>query len=1552
MADNMQKLGLDATELIASLTNATNVFKAHNNAIDDVVISYVDYNKKGEAVKATGKMILESGQAVDVMLRKQKGAWDAQVTGIDNYTKAMRDAAAATKMQAGAGDAQNFMKMAGIPNAAGLKAALMDSFRTVQQDLAKAIGGTEGGSKIADEIFGKMKNGVIEVESDIRRRLIQGALADVLRLSERIAAAQSAATKTTPVAPVGPSSMTAGELGSIRSQVTTIFPIDKNAALSSIASYQAAVNSLLSSVARGKLTMQEFNSLFTSVKQNPTGDFAGQNQQLAMVQQSIQKVIIGYNAMKNSANQAGQAGSQAGRSLFVSFEQFVKLLEVQVIHRIFGNLITTMQQSIGKAAELKVKIAEVLTISQGSGLNNEGMSAFIRQRSDEFNRPQTDITEGLYQAFSNQIIKSAADLQTFDQALRLSRITVSSVADSVNLLSSVMRSYNLSNVQAEGVVNSLFKAVELGRFRVSELADTFGRISVIGSQLGVGHNELLAIMAQLTITGLKASEAETQISAMMNAFMRPSEGMKQVLRSWGFESGEAALRTMTLTNAIARLYQEAQSGRVNLSELIPNIRAMRGIVGARDSGAIARTQSEIENAAPSANRADSLVRENEGTKFQQEIEKIRNLFLDAGSTIAKEIQAMAAPWGGLSEVVKSTSSAMGEFAKAGLTGLGILNSLLGIIKPLGGDLGTLVKVYIDYKITVMAVNTVTSAAIAINSVWAALQMELTSVTGLSTRATVLDRLARLTSAAATTTQSAALAQYSAFTASSTALTEVAAASQTRLAIATRLSAAAWALTPYALIGVGIAVLTGQADALYNRLLRLTEVAERFGEAAKVATETQKEFDKDLNSRISERERNFTNTLTSVGRRAGEVFADLTSQSNRLIDAQKAVVANTTENMRVAFRGISDEMRKVMSDIDRKITEARSGIKESLRKSLAFGDRDQSDAFRRQLDALGRKPEIVNPIDMSGQEGMMRYMQEAAKFRIEEQQFNVQKQLIQQRINVLLQQGNELAANGDEESMQSARRKFEEIRRLTEQSFQLQTEHNRRGAEFSALGGVPGLPGAIINYQVPLQQLQRELDQLTVSENAAEAAHRQRLERGAQVAEAQRVQERARQQLLNDSIRQLEQFNIMNAQGNELRQRFRGNEGMSHFNEDWAAMRARLQEAMDGGNFSLEARTQVSTNLMTQYGALRLRLEQEQNAVSIRNEQNISNQRLENLQRLRQEAVATESAFNQSRSQFVRDVPANLQTMTTQVRDAIGLLTGANGMFDPRGQTPTAMAIRRDQGAFTRTLPEVEAAQNAFRRAQGTDEEADAFTRLRAAIEATDSAYRAVFQRAGPNTIGRSDTTGDSLRDTPTNLRQNAEALATHYAAMQAANQQLQQTQATMGGLQGDVGRAANLLGPAAQGVQALGGAAGQQAPAVRSFAEATRFLADQLERLRPAAVGPALPQPGPPPIEGFANGGLIGGKFNSFGPDNRLVSARDGEFIVQPEAASRFYSQLVAINSGRMPSFSSGGQVGSSVTNVGDISINVHDSGDPNATARAVLGVLRRETRRGNGGKL
>src|SRR6185369_8995035 len=97
MADNVDKLGLDASDLIAALSQVTNMLKQHTAAVEQTAITYVKMNKEGDAVRAGFEATTAAGQKIEGILQNVNGAWEASAQKITMSTAKLKEFAQAAK---------------------------------------------------------------------------------------------------------------------------------------------------------------------------------------------------------------------------------------------------------------------------------------------------------------------------------------------------------------------------------------------------------------------------------------------------------------------------------------------------------------------------------------------------------------------------------------------------------------------------------------------------------------------------------------------------------------------------------------------------------------------------------------------------------------------------------------------------------------------------------------------------------------------------------------------------------------------------------------------------------------------------------------------------------------------------------------------------------------------------------------------------------------------------------------------------------------------------------------------------------------------------------------------------------------------------------------------------------------------------------------------------------------------------------------------------------------------------------------------------------------
>ena len=114
--------------------------------------------------------------------------------------------------------------------------------------------------------------------------------------------------------------------------------------------------------------------------------------------------------------------------------------------------------------------------------------------------------------------------------------------------------------------------------------------------------ELQASFISLTIGGVKATEAATQLRGVMTGLLKPSEGMKGAFREIGVESGEAAIATWGFQGTLQKLISTTGGSASEIAKLFQNVRGLAGVLAVGDGPGPRVTTRRWRNSAKSIRR--------------------------------------------------------------------------------------------------------------------------------------------------------------------------------------------------------------------------------------------------------------------------------------------------------------------------------------------------------------------------------------------------------------------------------------------------------------------------------------------------------------------------------------------------------------------------------------------------------------------------------------------------------------------------------------------------------------------------------------------------------------------------------------------------------------------------------------------------------------------------------------------------------------------------------------------------------------------------------------
>jgi TP901 family phage tail tape measure protein len=265
-----------------------------------------------------------------------------------------------------------------------------------------------------------------------------------------------------------------------------------------------------------------------------------------------------------------------------------------------GNFLTGMEKS---GAALRT----VGTIATAAGAAIIAPLAFAAKAAADFEREMRNVnaiaklSESELAALSKQVLALSREVPQAPTALAkalnlivqagfsgqqaLDILRASSIAASAGLTSAdtatraitlTMLAYGKNAGSAANVSDILFKTVDKGVVTFAEASRQFGDFVGLGAALGVSLKDLSSAFATLTLT-LPPSEAATALRAILNSLIKPSKEMRDLIMSWGVESGQAAIATFGWTGVLERLQLAIGGSTTRIGQLFPNIRAANGV---------------------------------------------------------------------------------------------------------------------------------------------------------------------------------------------------------------------------------------------------------------------------------------------------------------------------------------------------------------------------------------------------------------------------------------------------------------------------------------------------------------------------------------------------------------------------------------------------------------------------------------------------------------------------------------------------------------------------------------------------------------------------------------------------------------------------------------------------------------------------------------------------------------------------------------------------------------------------------------------------------------
>lgn len=188
-----------------------------------------------------------------------------------------------------------------------------------------------------------------------------------------------------------------------------------------------------------------------------------------------------------------------------------------------------------------------------------------------------ELARALYDEISAGALAAGDNLKAFTELVVKSAVAGRANTQEVaSVMLGVINAYGLELKDTTRVANTFFNIIKYGKTTFPELTQTISRVTSTAAIAKIEMEDLGAALATLTQMGKPTEIAITELRAVMNAFIKPTEGAVKAAEAIGFELSARKLEKRGLIGAMKDLHDTGKLTAETLGEIFDNTRSFSG----------------------------------------------------------------------------------------------------------------------------------------------------------------------------------------------------------------------------------------------------------------------------------------------------------------------------------------------------------------------------------------------------------------------------------------------------------------------------------------------------------------------------------------------------------------------------------------------------------------------------------------------------------------------------------------------------------------------------------------------------------------------------------------------------------------------------------------------------------------------------------------------------------------------------------------------------------------------------------------------------------------
>lgn len=288
---------------------------------------------------------------------------------------------------------------------------------------------------------------------------------------------------------------------------------------------------------------------------------------------------------------------------------------------------TAIQQVVGGVAQLagagldfEANMANVNSIAQMSGGEIDALSQQVLDlaRNPAIIDGPAKLSAGLYDIYSSGF-QGADALNILETSAKAATAGMTTTDVASRAVTSALNAFGLQATDAGRVSDVMFQTVNKGVITFDQLANNLGNTMPIANALGLSIEDLGASYALMTLKGVSASQAETQIAALMRTALNPTQAMTDAMVQYGDGTAEATIANRGFAGFLDVINKAAGGNKEKMMEMLGTQEAMNAalILGAEDGQDYAAMLEEMMGASEGAGATnEALAKQMESARFK------------------------------------------------------------------------------------------------------------------------------------------------------------------------------------------------------------------------------------------------------------------------------------------------------------------------------------------------------------------------------------------------------------------------------------------------------------------------------------------------------------------------------------------------------------------------------------------------------------------------------------------------------------------------------------------------------------------------------------------------------------------------------------------------------------------------------------------------------------------------------------------------------------------------------------------------------------------------